>query len=132
MLSTNADQHDLLDDSSVVLPFPARTPAAPYYAVIFSSTRTDGDNGYGAAADRMVELARSMTGFLGIESARDELAGAQGRPGITVSYWSSLEAIREWKNQSDHLAAQKLGRERWYASYRLRIARVEYDHGFER
>lgn len=96
-----ADQHDVLDDSAVVLPFPAQTPTAPYYAVIFASTRTEGDNGYGAMADRMVELARSMPGFLGIESVRDELAGDQGRPGITVSYWSSLEAIREWKNQRD-------------------------------
>lgn len=127
-----ADQHDVLDDSAVALPFPANTPTAPYYAVIFSSTRTDGDNGYGAMADRMVELARDMPGFLGIESVRDELAGAHGRPGITVSYWSSVEAIREWKNQADHLAAQKLGREQWYASYHLRIAKVEYDYGFVR
>lgn len=127
-----ADQHDVLDDSASVLPFPAQTPTAPYYAVIFASTRTDGDNGYGVMADRMVELARSMPGFLGIESVRDELAGDQGRPGITVSYWSSLEAIREWKNQSEHLAAQKLGRDQWYASYHLRIAKVEYDYGFER
>ena len=127
-----ADQHDVLDDSAVVLPFPAQTPTAPYYAVIFSSTRTDGDNGYGAMADRMVELGRSMPGFLGIESVRDELAGDQGRPGITVWDWSALEAIREWKNQSDHLAAPKLGREQWYAAYHLRIAKVEYDYGFER
>lgn len=127
-----ADQHDVLDDSAAILPFPAQTPPAPYYAVIFSSTRTDGDNGYGAMADRMVELARDMPGFLGIESVRDELAGDQGRPGITVSYWSSLEAIREWKNQSEHLAAQKMGREQWYASYHLRIAKVEYDYGFVR
>ncbi|MBU9580335.1 antibiotic biosynthesis monooxygenase [Ralstonia mannitolilytica] len=127
-----AEQHDVLDDSAVVLPFPAQTPTAPYYAVIFASTRTDGDTGYGAMADRMVELARNMPGFLGIESVRDEAATAQGRPGITVSYWSSLEAIREWKNQSDHLAAQKLGREQWYASYHLRIAKVEYDYGFVR
>ncbi|KHK53542.1 antibiotic biosynthesis monooxygenase [Ralstonia sp. A12] len=127
-----ADQHDVLDDSAMVLPFPAQTPTAPYYAVIFASTRTDGDNGYGAMADRMVELARDMPGFLGIESVRDEAATEQGRPGITVSYWSSLEAIREWKNQVEHLAAQKMGREKWYETYHLRIAKVEYDYGFER
>ncbi|MDE2201508.1 MAG: antibiotic biosynthesis monooxygenase [Burkholderiaceae bacterium] len=127
-----ADQQDVLDDTAAILPFPAQTPAAPYYAVIFASTRTDGDNGYGAMADRMVELARGMPGFLGIESVRDELAGEQGRPGITVSYWSSLEAIREWKNQTDHLIAQKMGRDRWYAAYHLRIAKVEYDYGFVR
>ena len=127
-----ADQHDVLDDSAAVLPFPAATPTAPYYAVIFSSTRTDGDNGYGAMADRMVELARDMPGFLGIESVRDEGATEQGRPGITVSYWSSLEAIREWKNQVEHLTAQKMGREQWYATYHLRIAKVEYDYNFLR
>ncbi|MFP3890266.1 antibiotic biosynthesis monooxygenase [uncultured Ralstonia sp.] len=127
-----ADQHDVLDDSATVLPFPANTPVAPYYAVIFSSTRTDGDHGYGAMAERMVELGRDMPGFLGIESVRDEAATEQGRPGITVSYWSSLEAIREWKNQTEHLAAQKMGREQWYAAYHLRIAKIEYDYNFVR
>ncbi|AMP68524.1 antibiotic biosynthesis monooxygenase family protein [Ralstonia solanacearum] len=125
-------QHDVLDDSAAVLPFPARTPHAPYYAVIFSSTRTDGDHGYGAMADRMVELARTMPGFLGIESVRDEAAVAQGRPGITVSYWSSLEAIHEWKNQAEHRVAQQQGRDQWYAAYHLRISRIEYDYGFVR
>lgn len=98
-------EHDVLDDTAAVLPFPAHTPHAPYYAVIFSSLRTDGDNGYGAMAERMVELARTMPGFLGIESVRDEEALTQGRPGITVSYWSSLEAIHEWKNQAEHRVA---------------------------
>ncbi|MDO3621509.1 antibiotic biosynthesis monooxygenase [Ralstonia pseudosolanacearum] len=123
-------EHDVLDDTAAVLPFPAHTPHAPYYAVIFSSLRTDGDNGYGAMAERMVELARTMPGFLGIESVRDEDAVTQGRPGITVSYWSSLEAIHEWKNQAEHRVAQQRGREQWYAAYHLRICKIEYDYGF--
>ncbi|UZF14627.1 antibiotic biosynthesis monooxygenase family protein [Ralstonia pseudosolanacearum] len=125
-------EHDVLDDTAAVLPFPAHTPHAPYYAVIFSSLRTDGDNGYGAMAERMVELARTMPGFLGIESVRDEEAVTQGRPGITVSYWSSLEAIHEWKNQAEHRVAQQRGREQWYAAYNLRICKIEYDYGFAR
>lgn len=101
----------------------AQTPAPPYYAVIFSSLRTDGDQGYGAMADRMVELARQQPGFLGVESARDGL-------GITVSYWESLEAIKHWKANVEHQAAQRQGREQWYSEFRVRIARVEREYGF--
>src|SRR5436305_1277884 len=96
----------------------ARTPEPPYYAVIFTSQRTPDDpDGYGAMAERMVELAARQPGFLGIESAR----GADGI-GITVSYWESQEAVRAWKEHAAHLVAQKLGRSKWYAAFRLRIA----------
>src|SRR5882757_808871 len=96
----------------------ANTPATPYYAVIFTSLRTEGDDGYGTMADAMDELAKQQEGYLGIESARNEI-------GITVSYWQSLEAIRNWKANTDHLMAQKYGREKWYASYKVRICKVE-------
>lgn len=96
----------------------------PYYAVIFSSRRNPTDDGYAQTAERMLELAAAQEGFLGVESARNEL-------GITVSYWRDLEAIRAWKQQSEHLEAQAQGRERWYAAYRIRIARVEREYGFE-
>lgn len=99
----------------------------PYYAVIFTSQRTDDDvEGYAEAAARMGELAKQQPGFLGIESARD----AEGL-GMTVSYWTSRAAIAAWKQVAEHRAAQKMGRDRWYAAYRLRIARVEADYVFE-
>jgi heme-degrading monooxygenase HmoA len=105
-----------------------RTPKPPYYAVVFTSVRTPGDaDGYGATADRMVELAAGQPGFLGVESARD----ADG-VGITVSYWSDLDAIRAWREHAEHKLAQKLGREKWYAAFRLRVCRVEVEYGFER
>lgn len=100
----------------------ADTPRPPYYAVIFSSVRTDGDHGYGAMADRMLELAAQQPGFLGVESAREEV-------GITVSYWDSLEAIARWKADAEHTQARAMGRERWYRAFRVRIARVERDYG---
>lgn len=103
----------------------ATTPSPPYYAVIFTSVRTDVTEGYGDAAARMVELAREQPGFLGVESARSEL-------GITVSYWESLEAVRSWKQQSEHKIAQQTGRDRWYESYKTRICKVERDYEFER
>lgn len=101
----------------------ANTKSPPYYAVIFTSTRTEGDNGYAAMDDAMTEAAVKQPGFLGFESARAEI-------GITVSYWESLEAIAAWKKDSAHLVAQKLGRERWYESYKTRICKVERDYQF--
>ena len=100
----------------------ANTPKPPYYAVIFSSHRTDGDNGYGEMAERMAELAAQQPGYLGMESAREGL-------GITVSYWDSLEAIRNWKQNAEHQEAQRLGHLQWYSSFRVRIAKVEREYG---
>ncbi|REE56465.1 heme-degrading monooxygenase HmoA [Paenibacillus taihuensis] len=98
----------------------AKTPAPPYYAVIFTSERTDGDNGYDKMADRMVELAAEQPGYLGNESVRDS-----NGVGITVSYWESLESIKNWKENPLHLAAQRKGQTDWYQSYAVRITRVE-------
>ena len=101
----------------------AQTPTPPYYAVIFSSLRTDPDPEYGAMAERMEALAREQPGFLGVESARNEI-------GITVSYWESLEAIRAWKQHAEHLVAQRMGREQWYSAYCVRVCRVEREYTF--
>ena len=98
----------------------ASTPEPPYYAVTFTSVRTDGDGGYGETAARMEELAESIPGYLGIESARD----AEGF-GITISYWESEAAIAQWKRQVDHQAAQARGRREWYTHYEIRVAKVE-------
>lgn len=103
----------------------ARLPAPPYYAVVFSSQRTDGDvAAYDAAAARMLELAREQPGFLGVESAR----GADGF-GITVSYWTSEDAIAGWRRHAEHVDARRHGRERWYAHFELRVAKVERASG---
>jgi heme-degrading monooxygenase HmoA len=98
----------------------ALTPEPPYYAVVFSSQRNPGDNGYNATADRMVELAAQQPGFLGVETVR----GEDGF-GITVSYWDSEESIRAWKRHAEHAAARDRGRTEWYEHFELRIARVE-------
>lgn len=99
----------------------AKTPEPPYYAVIFSSLRNDDIEGYAETAARMVELASLQPGFLGVESAREDL-------GITISYWSDLESIKKWKAHAEHLEAQKLGMEKWYSNYMTRIALVERDY----
>ena len=103
----------------------AQTPSPPYYAVIFTSVRTEGDNGYSEMSDRMVELACQQDGFLGVESARNEI-------GITVSYWRDLESIRKWRENIEHSVAREKGRKEWYQSFKTRIAKVERDYGFDR
>lgn len=103
----------------------ATTPKPPYYAVIFTSQRSAADEGYGAMAQRMLDLAAQQPGFLGVESVR----GTDGL-GITVSYRQSLEAIAQWKAQSEHRVAQQRGKDVWYQHYRLRICRVEREYGF--
>lgn len=95
----------------------------PYYAVIFTSTRTAVDDGYAEMATKMVELAQQQEGFLGIESARNDI-------GITVSYWRDLDSIKNWKNQLDHLEAQQKGQSTWYQNYTVRIALVEREYDF--
>ncbi|MDB4289730.1 antibiotic biosynthesis monooxygenase [Flavobacteriaceae bacterium] len=103
----------------------AKTPEAPYYAVIFTSINTENVENYSEMAERMAELAHKQDGFLGIESARNEV-------GITVSYWKDLASIKSWKENAEHSLAQVQGRKKWYQSYKTRIAKVERDYGFEK
>lgn len=105
----------------------ATTPQPPYYAVIFTSIRTAGDQGYAAAADRMAQLASEQPGYLGVESVRDA-AGV----GITVSYWSSEAAISAWRRNAEHTIAREQGRTTWYSEYELRVAKVERAYGSRR
>ncbi|MED0801379.1 antibiotic biosynthesis monooxygenase [Bacillus safensis] len=99
-----------------------QTPAPPYYAAIFTSKRTNVEQKeYAAAAQKMEELAKDLDGFLGMESVRDEYG-----VGITVSYWDSLEAIKEWKAHTAHQRVQKKGEKDWYESYTTRICKVEH------
>lgn len=95
-----------------------------YYAVIFTATRTQGDNGYKVMSQQMVDLAQQQPGFIALESAREEI-------GITVSYWENLESIAQWKKNTDHLFAQKKGRSDWYSWYKVRICKVEREYEFK-
>jgi len=93
------------------------------WAVIFTSMRTDRDDRYAETAERMLELARSMPGFLGVDSAREEV-------GITVSYWENPDAIRAWREHPGHKQAQERGRGEWYASFTTRVCKVERESRF--
>jgi heme-degrading monooxygenase HmoA len=98
----------------------------PYYAVVFTSSRTLLDEEpYALMAAEMMELARSQPGFLGVDHAREDI-------GITVSYWDSLKSIAAWKAQARHKLAQEMGQKYWYESYTIRICRVEREYTFDR
>ncbi|MCF6214934.1 MAG: antibiotic biosynthesis monooxygenase [Emcibacter sp.] len=97
----------------------------PYYAVIFTSIRTDNNQGYAQTAEHMAALAADQPGYIGFESTQE------GDRGISISYWKDLDSIKNWKNRADHLTAQKLGREKWYKSYTTRIAKVEREYSYQ-
>lgn len=97
----------------------------PYYAVIFTSLLSKDTEGYSEMGLKMKELAEQQPGYLGFESAREDI-------GITISYWESPEAIKAWKAELEHLKAQKMGRSKWYQQYTVRICKVEREYEFKR
>jgi len=98
-------------------------PFKNYYAVIFTSTQTLETEGYSEMAIKMEALAKQQDGFLGVDSAREDI-------GITVSYWKNLDAIKMWKHNSEHLLAQQKGKTQWYNWYNVRICKVEREYEF--
>ncbi|NJB71275.1 heme-degrading monooxygenase HmoA [Saonia flava] len=94
-----------------------------YYAVIFTNTRTNLDDGYAEMAQQMEDLARLQPGFIDFESARDEI-------GISISYWETLDDIAKWKANVSHKFAQDRGKKDWYTWYKTRICLVEREYEF--
>jgi heme-degrading monooxygenase HmoA len=95
----------------------ATTPEPPYVAVIFTSVRTEGDNGYAVMSDRMSTLVEQQPGFLGVDSAHEDI-------GITVSYWTDEQSAAAWKRVAEHTIAQDRGKSVWYGEYQVRVATV--------
>ncbi len=105
----------------------------PYFAVIFTSTHTEDTKGYAEMANKMETLAKQQKGYIGIDSARnDSSTGLSAGVGITVSYWESMEAIKNWKANTEHLFAQQKGLEQWYNWYNVKICKVEREYEFEK
>ena len=104
----------------------APTPKPPYYVAVFSSVRTETDEGYYQMNDALLMELSKLSGYLGHESARENGCG------ITVSYWSDLQSLKNWRDLPLHKTAQDLGREKWYHNYKVRIGLIEHDYGFEK
>ena len=104
----------------------AATPKPPYYAAIFSSIRSEGDDeAYNSMGEQMATLASQQPGFIGFEFGAD----TPERFSLFVSYWRKADDIKRWKKLGEHLEAQRAGHAKWYADYKIRIAKVERDYG---
>ncbi len=101
------------------------TKKSDYYAVIFTSKKTGFETGYEEMSKKMESLAKKQPGFIGMDSARNEI-------GITISYWDSIEAIKDWKENLQHQTAQKIGKKKWYSEYHVRICKVEKEYSFKK
>ncbi len=99
----------------------------PYYVAVFSTVRTQEQDGYRETNARMEELVRAVPGFLGMDHAQ-----TPGGLGITVGYFRDADALAQWRTNEEHRAAQRRGRAEWYESYTLHIAKVERSHGYTR
>jgi heme-degrading monooxygenase HmoA len=107
------------------MPYIAKTPTPPYYAVVFTSINADVDHTertemYG----RLVQRAATFEGFLGIEPARNG-----NGTGVAAVYFKDLESIDAWAQDPEHRLAKRKGRELWYSQYMIRICRVERAYG---
>ncbi len=118
---TDATVGDMSDQQ--IAPVPVFEP--PYYAVVFTSTRTEEQSGYGETAERMEELVKDVPGYLGMDHAQ-----TPGGLAITVGYFRDADALERWRSDTEHRSAQKRGRAEWYRSYSLHVAKVERSHGF--
>jgi heme-degrading monooxygenase HmoA len=107
------------------MPFVARTPKPPYYAVVFTSINAEVDHTeHTEMYQRMVARAETYPGYLGIEPARN----ADGT-GVAVVYWRDLDSIAAFARDAEHRIAKQKGREIWYSHYLIRICKVERDYG---
>ncbi|MFF4379118.1 antibiotic biosynthesis monooxygenase family protein [Kitasatospora sp. NPDC001547] len=106
---------------------PVQAFEPPYYAVVFTSVRTQDQSGYGETSARMEELVKDIPGFLGMDHAQNP-----GGLSITVGYFRDAEALTEWRTNAEHRVAQQRGRADWYQGYTLHVAKVERSHGFVR
>ena len=88
------------------------------YAVIFHAEIAQLDDEYFTTAKQMRELAMTHYGCL------DFVATTEGEREIAISYWPSLDHIKHWKQNAEHLQAQRQGKARWYKSYKVEVVEV--------
>jgi heme-degrading monooxygenase HmoA len=90
--------------------------------VLFRTTlRPDADRVvFDALERRMSELVNEIPGYLGVKSYT-----APDGDTISIAQFDSKQALQSWRNQPEHVAAQRAGRERFYAAYDVRVCSVD-------
>ena len=101
------------------------SPSPPYICAVFTSIRTNIDEGYEEMNNLLFNEIKNIDGYIGNEAFRDKDGF-----GVNVSYWKDLVSLKKWKNNQLHKKAQKLGKTKWYKEYKLRICKVEREYDF--
>ena len=92
------------------------------YAVIFRSIRTPhSEELYAEHSARMELLVKKIPGYISHHGQRDPIS----REGTTISYFESLESIKQWREHLEHRETQKLGKELFYEKYEVQVVKVE-------
>ena len=102
----------------------SQLPDSGFYAVIFSSEKSEKREGYAEMDELTMKLASEQKGYLGYESLSNE------NKTIFISYWESMEAIKVWRENSTHLMAKSKA-SLWYKRYLSQICLVNQSRFFE-
>ena len=95
--------------------------------VLFRSKLVDSPDGYDEMSEEMEALAKTMPGFIDVKGYR-----ADDGERLTVVRWETEETMRQWREHARHRVAQQMGREKWYAYYKMEVAEVVREKEFER
>ena len=96
-------------------------------AVIFEVVPREGEtDAYLDAAAALRPQLEAIDGFISIERF-----ASLTQPGkiLSLSFWRDEAAVLEWRRLDAHRNAQRAGRTRLFADYRLRVAEVARDYG---
>ena len=103
----------------------SNTPSPPYVCAVFTSIRTEINEGYEQMNDILFKEINKVSGYLGNETFRDKDGF-----GVNVSYWKDMKSLKYWRDNELHKKAQALGKSKWYKEYKLRICKVERNYEF--
>ncbi|TDG15468.1 antibiotic biosynthesis monooxygenase [Seongchinamella unica] len=92
------------------------------YAVIFRADIRQLNPEYVQLAEQLRTLAMERYG------CREFFSCTEGNQEVAISYWDSEQQISRWKQDPLHQRAQQLGREQWYASYRVQVVELKREY----
>lgn len=106
-----------------------RTPEPPYVAVISTNIHNGNDiEGYDQHMAVVVDIARSLPGFLGLESSASKLDDGRTLK-VGVIYWQDMQSLEAWRAHPEHLKVKRQGKRDWYDEHNIRICQVVKHYG---
>ena len=96
------------------------------YAVIFEvQPKPQHKQDYLDTAAQLLDELKAIPGFISVE--RFASLSSQHKL-VSLSFWETEEAIKQWKANVNHKAAQAKGINEYFEDFRIRVARVERDY----